>query len=91
MDRYPIGVEKKGGFTWWNPSKIFITTNYHPKEWYDIKNRQESYKALIRRFHYFIGWDKAHNEFKNYPLVDQLPIDDISHLQTNQEIYTGYN
>ncbi len=50
LDRYPVMVPIKGGFTWWLPDKIFVTTNILPKLWYKWDNRGEQYKALARRF-----------------------------------------
>lgn len=44
LDRYPMTVNTKGGFTNWRPKKIYITSNYEPEEWYN------DIKALRRRF-----------------------------------------
>lgn len=30
IDRYPIKVPTKGGFTWWKPKRIYITSIYSP-------------------------------------------------------------
>ncbi len=51
LDRYPQRVETKGGFTWWMPDQVFITTNILPKDWYTWENRLEQYWALARRIH----------------------------------------
>ncbi len=50
LDRYPVMVPYKGGFHWWFPHKIWITTNIHPREWYKWERREEQYQALFRRF-----------------------------------------
>lgn len=34
LDRYPLRVEVKGGFLWANWTRIFITSNAHPNQWY---------------------------------------------------------
>lgn len=47
---WPEQVEVKGGFAWFNPSIIFITTNLHPNQWYEYGERQIHYEALCRRF-----------------------------------------
>lgn len=55
LDRYKLDVPVKGGFTNWNPTRIYITSNVHPLCWYkDLNNHQEA--ALLRRFdrEYFI-------------------------------------
>jgi hypothetical protein len=48
LDRYPFPVEIKGGFTWWRPRTIYITTNIHPNDWYPNAN-EEHKRALLRR------------------------------------------
>ncbi len=50
LDVYSILVPTKGGFTWWMPNEVFITSNIYPKDWYDWSTRAEQYKALARRF-----------------------------------------
>lgn len=56
LDRYPVRVPVKGGFTHWTPTKIYITTNIHPEDWYDYSDRQEHYHALFRRFTRCVLW-----------------------------------
>lgn len=48
LDRYPMRVQVKGGFVNWIPKKIYITSNYSPKEWYS-NAKDEHVKALYRR------------------------------------------
>ena len=48
-DRYPMHVPIKGGFTEWAPTKIYITSNIHPKEWYPDADGY-SVAAMFRRF-----------------------------------------
>lgn len=50
LDRYPMRVPVKGGFVNWVPRKIWITSNYDPKEWFP-NAKDEHVKALFRRFH----------------------------------------
>lgn len=50
LDRYPIQVPVKGGHVWWCPSRIYVTSNVHPRNWYDYSTRADSYRALTRRF-----------------------------------------
>lgn len=52
LDKWSVRVEVKGSFTWFNPSTIIITSNYHPDEWYDYSTRGESRLALYRRIHH---------------------------------------
>ncbi len=51
LDRYPVQIPVKGSFVWWLPREIAITSNYHPRKWYEWKDREESYSALCRRIH----------------------------------------
>jgi len=55
LDRYPIQIPKKGGFNWWCPDTILITTNRHPYNWYDWGNRPLQEAAIKRRIHHI--WD----------------------------------
>ena len=50
IDRYSIRVPVKGGFTLFAPKRIFITSNYHPRDWYDFLERRAQWSALARRF-----------------------------------------
>jgi len=55
LHEYPEQLPIKGGFVWWNPSIIYITSNYTIRHWYEGKdgtgwnNREPSYHALERR------------------------------------------
>lgn len=57
LDRYPIQIPKKGGFNWWCPERILITTNIHPKLWYDWQKRPDQEGALKRRIMFFWDYD----------------------------------
>jgi len=51
FDRYVRRVPVKGDHAWYRPKTIIVTTNYHPRGWYDWDGREESWRALKRRFH----------------------------------------
>ncbi len=57
LDRYPRYLEIKGSHTWWLPNFVAITSNYHPRKWYDYKEREESYDALCSRFNEVMLFD----------------------------------
>lgn len=47
-DRYPVSVETKGSGCVFNASKLWITSNLHPEQWYPDLD-QETKDALMRR------------------------------------------
>ncbi len=50
LQHYRLRVPEKGGFVWWRPDRIYITTNLHPRQWYqDWTDFEEHYRALERR------------------------------------------
>lgn len=50
FDRYVRQVPIKGGHAWYMPNKVIVTSNYHPRCWYNWKGREVSWEALSRRF-----------------------------------------
>lgn len=51
LDRYPLSLPIKGGFTKWCPKKIYITSNQKPMFWYPDHDIA-SINALKRRIDY---------------------------------------
>lgn len=51
LDRYPLRVPVKGGFTNWNPRYIYITSNVPYDKWYKDLD-VTSLEALRRRIHF---------------------------------------
>lgn len=49
LDRYPVQLPTKGGFVWWCPTRILLTSNMRVDQWYNYDDRQDSYEALTRR------------------------------------------
>jgi hypothetical protein len=49
LDEYDAKLEVKGGYVPLLSTSIVITTNIHPRTWYDYSNREEQYRALARR------------------------------------------
>lgn len=47
LDRYPLRLDVKGGHTWAQWTKVYITSNRHPESWYS----QGMTPALERRLH----------------------------------------
>jgi len=56
LDRYPFQAQVKGGYMKARPSKVIITSNYHPKEIWDD---DVTVKAILRRVelvHLVLPW-----------------------------------
>ncbi len=50
LDRYPVTVNIKNSKRNMLAGNVVVTTNIHPRLWYDYSRREEHYKALARRF-----------------------------------------
>jgi len=48
LDRYPVLVEVKGSSTSLVATKVWITSNIHPRDWYPDLD-EETKAALMRR------------------------------------------
>lgn len=70
LDRYPIQIPRKGGFVWWCPLRIIITSNVHPSKWYKYEDRQSSEAALHRRIHRIYDFDSLDEE-GDPPVLDK--------------------
>lgn len=71
LDRYPVQLNAKHGHVWWCPNNVFVTTNCHPCNWYDYSERQDSYRALQRRFNeVFVFEADFEGEMKGVPVED---------------------
>lgn len=60
VDRYAEEVEYKGGYIWWLPTIILITTNVLPSLWYKTEGRQDVLNQVYRRItacYDFTDWD----------------------------------
>jgi len=50
LDGYPcVKVQVKGGMVDWSPTKIFLTSAIHPKEWYPNLQDDDKIDQLLRR------------------------------------------
>lgn len=69
LDIYPLQVPIKGGYVWFNPTQIIITSNLHPRQWFNWHGRENQYAALCRRIHgVFHYLNSPHG-----PRIDELP------------------
>jgi len=59
LDRYPIDVEVKCSYRPLLATIIIVTTNNHPRTWYDYSSREMQYRALARRFHEVIYFQEG--------------------------------
>ncbi len=106
LDRYPLIVEAKGIYCEMMATTILITTNHHPRMWYDYDRREESYDALKRRIHkvyWFFEYgqkplecdmDMFYSEFWEGRLPTTFCVPEVHDLTTEEESddenQTGY-
>lgn len=50
IDIYPVQMQVKGSFVYIHATTIYITANVLPSNWYNYTTRQDSERALQRRF-----------------------------------------
>ena len=98
LDRYPIMLPVKGSFVWWCPDHIAITTNIHPRDWYNYVGREEQYKALVRRVTEVLSFDvkKEDGGWEPFPEGPKFWYDDLLYpepptvdLRCNEELIDG--
>lgn len=58
LDRYPYRLPVKGSSQPLTSTKIFLTTNMHPKLWYDYTNRSGEWRCVMRRINQVV-WFKT--------------------------------
>ena len=79
LDRYPLMVPTKGGFLTFSSKLVVITSNKHPREWYDLGH--VTWGALARRIDecwYYSGIDPPKQEDVNFPSPVLAPMPPIA-------------
>ena len=66
LDRYPVNLPVKRSFEMCKAKWIIVTSNIHPRMWYDYSKREEHYRALARRFHE-VWWFTPEHKCKLVP------------------------
>lgn len=82
LDKYPIQVETKGGFVWFNPDLIIITSNFSEDDWYDYHKREPHRAALKRRITHRALWKELRATACN---ADWIPNPIVVVLETPTE------
>lgn len=78
LDIYPMQVPVKGAFVNLTATTIYLTSNKHPREWYDwTKHGEVRYHALMRRFHKITRFSYNHNTCL-VTQEDEDPLADVS-------------
>jgi hypothetical protein len=82
LDRYVIKVPIKGSFIYWAPQEIYVTTNYHPREWYEWQGREQQWPALQRRFTHVTWWCRGDGDRSTPPFIMEsgVPHDKWDHF-----------
>lgn len=72
LDRYPLSLQTKGGFTTAAWTRVYITSNIHPKYWYPINYEGHLKPELRRRLTHIYEYkeDKSRVEEEN-PFAEQ--------------------
>lgn len=89
LDRYPINVPTKGGFVEWVPERIYITTNFFPRLWYDWSNREQQWPALVRRISRVIWWKSVDGRPLNILRPDPELSDDVESAGEWEHFWNG--
>lgn len=50
FDRYQRQVPIKGSHVWYDPTHIIVTSNLHPRAWFNYSTREVHWEALWKRF-----------------------------------------
>lgn len=69
MDPYKVQVEVKGGFTFFEPDTLILTTNDHPADWY-LDHTEDTREAFLARFKK-VFWFYDAKTFKYLTLDDE--------------------
>lgn len=92
FDKWDCQVEIKGGMVRLQHDLMFVTTNIHPRDWYDFSDRQVHYKALARRIsevwtmqNYTPVVLKKEEFFESFSGFDNYPISLISNFLRDEE------
>lgn len=99
LDPYYIRkVPIKCSFTWFNPKRIIVTSNFHPEKWYDYTGREEHQLALRRRFDevIFFGKNDSRLVYTGAVFIQlywpcEKKKDDHRQLINNRCIYCNYS
>lgn len=77
FDRYVRQVPVKGTHVWYRPKRIHVTTNFHPRGWYDYSNREEHWNALVERFTTVWVYEKGQEPYET----------DVKEFMNNEEYW----
>lgn len=84
LDIYPVQVPVKGAFVNLTATTIYVTSNKHPRDWYDwSKHGDIRYRALMRRFHKITRYCLDHNQC--LVLEDEPPLEDAVSFAVGQD------
>lgn len=78
LDGYPTRVEVKNCHSFWNPEKIYITSNLSPEEWYPEAN-QDQHEAIRRRITKLVHFGGAPAAFAAVPTFTRAEVDQEVH------------
>lgn len=63
LDKYPVQVPVKGDHVPLIAERMFVSTNYHPQQWYDWGDRANQFDAVKRRFTHVVYYYEPRKYF----------------------------
>lgn len=82
-DIYQFSGEIKGATVSLNPERIFLTSNFHPNDWFPIITEKKPLLRRIDRIVHYSGDYRANNVVKTVETFDTVPnIPRIAHVPT---------
>lgn len=85
LDRFPLCVPTKGGFTNFAPKNIIITSNKDPQDWYHFQNYAGRAEPLLRRLDLVITkWNRTSYRVHKYPNMPST--NDIINIEDSDDI-----
>lgn len=92
FDRYVRRVPIKGSHTWLRSPIVIVTSNYHPRAWYDWTSREKSYKAIMRRFTQVVVFEEPReDEFEEVEFNTRREIKDYFYDKDLWPVTYEYN
>lgn len=90
-DSYDLRVQTKGGFLPFIAPHLIITSNFHPKQWYEFDNQTKNlcWEALERRIDTLVQFRLDIHIGENVPVGGHASVINMNHKKLHIEIEKG--